>query len=172
MDTPAGSNLTDPARIAALRRTALLDSPPEEAFDRLTRLAHTALHTPMALVTLVDGDRQFFKSSIGLPEPWASRCESPLSYSQCLPEPEDLAIHFVDGRTILALNVEVLTDRYQSLLQLEFWHSILFQAKSLEREWSQHVSRGGSAAVIRRDELGGVDDKMRYVRTVGIRSGA
>ncbi|HEX6850949.1 MAG TPA: sigma 54-interacting transcriptional regulator [Candidatus Polarisedimenticolaceae bacterium] len=71
------------ARLAALRRTALLDSPPEEAFDRLTRLATSILHVPIALVTLVDGDRQFFKSCVGLPEPAASQRQTPLEHSFC-----------------------------------------------------------------------------------------
>ena len=77
------SNLYDAARLAALRRTALLDTPAEEAFDRLTRLAARVLQAPVALVTLVDEDRQFFKSSLGLPEPWASRRQTPLSLSFC-----------------------------------------------------------------------------------------
>jgi len=55
------------ARLEALRRTLLLDSPPEEVFDRLTQLATSVLHVPAALVSLVDGDRQFFKSATGLP---------------------------------------------------------------------------------------------------------
>ena len=70
-------------RLAALRRAALLDTPAEEAFDRLTRLASTILGAPVALVSLVDEDRQFFKSCVGLPEPWASRRETPLSHSFC-----------------------------------------------------------------------------------------
>src|SRR5512145_366780 len=73
----------DPARLAALRRTNLLDSPPEDAYDRLTRLAASVLHVPAAYVSLVDSDRQFFKSSIGLPEPWASLRETPLTHSFC-----------------------------------------------------------------------------------------
>jgi PAS domain S-box-containing protein len=73
----------DPARLATLRETSLLDGPPEEAFDRLTRLAGKLLHVPVALVTLVDGNRQFFKSQVGLPEPWASRREAPLTHSFC-----------------------------------------------------------------------------------------
>jgi diguanylate cyclase (GGDEF)-like protein/PAS domain S-box-containing protein len=73
----------DPARLAALRRLDLLDSPPEPAFDRLTRLAAAVLHAPIALITLVDADRQFFKSCIGLPELWAARRETSLSYSFC-----------------------------------------------------------------------------------------
>src|SRR6186997_557011 len=75
--------IQDAARLAALRRTALLDSPPEEAFDRLTRLAMRILHAPAAYVSLVDDQRQFFKSSVGLPEPWASRRETPLTHSFC-----------------------------------------------------------------------------------------
>jgi signal transduction histidine kinase len=72
-----------PDRLAELDATALLDSPVEETFDRFTRLASTILKTPVALVSLVDRDRQFFKSSIGLPEPWASRRQTPLSHSFC-----------------------------------------------------------------------------------------
>jgi GAF domain-containing protein len=75
--------LRDPVRLAALRRTALLDSPAEQSFDRLTRLATKLLHAPVALVSLIDEDRQFFKSCIGLPEPWASQRETPLSLSFC-----------------------------------------------------------------------------------------
>jgi len=71
------------ARLEALRRTMLLDSPPEEAFDRLTRLATTVLRVPVALVSLVDGDRQFFKSQCGLTEPLASTRQTPLTDSFC-----------------------------------------------------------------------------------------
>src|SRR6476661_6833359 len=75
--------LSDPDRLEALRSTALLDSPPEEAFDRLTRLASHALDVPVAVVSLVSDDRQFFKSCIGVAEPWASERETPLSHSFC-----------------------------------------------------------------------------------------
>ena len=75
--------IQDAERLAALQRTSLLDTPPEEAFDRLTCLATTLLHVPVALVSLVDGDRQFFKSSVGLPEPLASRRQTPLTHSFC-----------------------------------------------------------------------------------------
>ncbi len=71
------------ARLKALRRTSLLDSPPEEAFDRLTRLATTVLRVPVALVSLVDGHRQFFKSQCGLSEPLASLRQTPLTHSFC-----------------------------------------------------------------------------------------
>jgi PAS domain S-box-containing protein len=72
-----------PDRLAALRRTSLLDTPPEEAFDRLTRMAARLLGAPVALVSLVAEDYEFFKSATGLPEPWATRRSTPLAYSFC-----------------------------------------------------------------------------------------
>lgn len=53
-------------RIQALHGLNLLDSAPEERFDRLTRLAKRLFNVPIALVTLVDSDRQWFKSCVGL----------------------------------------------------------------------------------------------------------
>ena len=75
--------IQDAERLATLERTSLLDTPPEEAFDRLTRLATTLLRVPVALVSLVDGNRQFFKSCVGLPEPLASLRQTPLTHSFC-----------------------------------------------------------------------------------------
>jgi PAS domain S-box-containing protein len=54
------------ARLMALARLSLLGTPPDEAFDRVTRLAAHALAAPIALISLVDQTRQWFKSSIGL----------------------------------------------------------------------------------------------------------
>ena len=77
------SGLTSTTRLEVLRLTGLMDSPAEASFDRLTRLAARLLHAPVALVSLVDDCRQFFKSAVGLPEPWASARETPLSHSFC-----------------------------------------------------------------------------------------
>nr|MBA2669221.1 diguanylate cyclase [Gemmatimonadota bacterium] len=55
------SPLADRPRLDVLQLTALLDSPPEQFFDRLTRLATESSGAPIALMTLVTGDRQFFK---------------------------------------------------------------------------------------------------------------
>jgi two-component system cell cycle sensor histidine kinase/response regulator CckA len=81
LQSPSRTNAPD--RLAAVRRTALLDTPPEESFDRLTRMAARLLGAPVALISLVTDDRQFFKSATGLPEPWATRRGTPLAYSIC-----------------------------------------------------------------------------------------
>ncbi len=83
MSTQLSSALLDETRLDELLRLRLLDTPPEEPFDRLTRLATRILQSPVALVSLVDDHRQFFKSACGLPEPWASDRETPLSHSFC-----------------------------------------------------------------------------------------
>ncbi len=75
--------LRDETRLAQLAAAALLDTPAEEAFDRLTRLTTRLLGVPIALLSLVTAERQFFKSAIGLAEPWASQRETPLSHSFC-----------------------------------------------------------------------------------------
>ena len=53
-------------RLACLRALDILDTPPESRFDEITRLAAKSFGAPMALVSLVDKERQWFKSSYGL----------------------------------------------------------------------------------------------------------
>ena len=80
---PDLSSLHDPDRLAALRASGLLDTGPEESFDRLARLAARVLRAPLAMISLVDDRRQFIKSAAGLEEPWASRREIGLDHSVC-----------------------------------------------------------------------------------------
>jgi GAF domain-containing protein len=75
--------LKDRRRLAALRRLVPSYLGPSLAFDRLTRLAADLLEAPVALLTLVDSDRQLFASSHGLPEPLRSAGETSLDYSIC-----------------------------------------------------------------------------------------
>ena len=62
----APPHVDEARRLAALRRLGILDSAPEERFDRITRLASLVIGVPIALVSLIDEDRQWFKSRVGL----------------------------------------------------------------------------------------------------------
>jgi len=72
------NTLTEVARLAALHRYAILDTPEEAEFDDFTRLAAHICQVPMAMISLVDSDRQWFKSMVGL-----DTREIPLHVSIC-----------------------------------------------------------------------------------------
>lgn len=59
---------TEQSRLAAVRRYDILDTPPDGSFDRITKLASELFDVPIALVTIVDHDRIWFKSRAGLDE--------------------------------------------------------------------------------------------------------
>ena len=63
-------------RLAVLRGLGILDTPPDPALDELTRLAADVLGTPVALVSLVDEDRQWFKSRVGMAATQTPRCDA------------------------------------------------------------------------------------------------
>ena len=65
-------------RLETLRALKILDTSPEERFDRLTRLAKRLFGVPISLISLVDDDRQWFKSSVGL-----GATETPRDISFC-----------------------------------------------------------------------------------------
>ena len=79
-------------RLTALENLEILDTPPEPEFDRITRLALNLFRVPMAAISLIDENRQWFKSRIGL----AGR-ETPRDLSFC-------------SQTILSNDVMVVTD--------------------------------------------------------------
>lgn len=60
-------------RLARLQRFGVLDTLPQEAFDHITALASVICDTPIALISLVDHDRQWFKSRVGLDAPQTPR---------------------------------------------------------------------------------------------------
>jgi len=76
MSAPLPWNETD--RLAALLRYGILDTPPEPAFDNITRVASLVCKAPIAIVNLIADTRQFFKSEIGL-----GVRETPLDISLC-----------------------------------------------------------------------------------------
>lgn len=77
------SVISDPDRLNALRHTGLLDSPPEAIYDRITVAAADALDAPYATLTLVDEDRQFFKSAVGHDTGSPEGRQTPLERSVC-----------------------------------------------------------------------------------------
>lgn len=75
--------INDPDRLRALRATGLLDTPPEPIYDRITRAAADALDAPYAAMSLVDVNRQFFKSTSGKGVRNDGQRETPLARSVC-----------------------------------------------------------------------------------------
>ena len=70
---PAPIAASETERLAALARYDILDTPPETDFDNLTRLASHICDTPIALISLVDAGRQWFKSAVGIDESETAR---------------------------------------------------------------------------------------------------
>ncbi len=86
-DAPATPELQ---RLQTLQRYAILDTPPEAGFDDLTRLASDWLGVPISLVSLVDAERQWFKSRVGL-----QASETPRSVAFCsvaIEHPQELLV--------------------------------------------------------------------------------
>ncbi|SIS69490.1 GAF domain-containing sensor histidine kinase [Insolitispirillum peregrinum] len=82
--------LNEAARLAALRRYGILDSESSPAFDALTRLAARLFDVPVAVVSLVDEDRQWFKARVGM-----DACQTPRDHAFCawaLLEPDILEV--------------------------------------------------------------------------------
>lgn len=72
VDATLADSIGEPARLAAVRATGLLDTEIEEVFDRMTRLAVKVLNVPAAFISLVDEHRDFYKSAAGFDEPLKS----------------------------------------------------------------------------------------------------
>jgi DNA-binding transcriptional MerR regulator len=77
------ASLSDEMRLRALAGSGLVGGEPDDAFDRLTRVTRALLDVPVSLVSVVEPERQFFVSCLGLPEPWQTERATPISHSFC-----------------------------------------------------------------------------------------
>lgn len=75
---PAPIPADDAQRLRALRELLILDTPPEERFDRIVAFAADEFEVPIALISLVDRERQWFKARVGL-----DVCETAREISFC-----------------------------------------------------------------------------------------
>jgi PAS domain S-box-containing protein len=118
--------LTSPSRLAALHNTGLLDTPADERFDGFARLAAQILAVPTVVISLVEGDRQYFKSvasSIGaLPQGWnplnTTFCQDVVAKGVPLVVPDTEKEALAAGRQIRArayLGVPLINDDKQVL---------------------------------------------------------
>ncbi|MEY4939228.1 MAG: hypothetical protein RIQ93_963 [Verrucomicrobiota bacterium] len=110
MSPPIPSNDVD--RIAALHSMGVLDSPPEIDFDELALLAANICQVPIALISLVDGDRQWFKSRIGLEVAETPRRDSFCAHAVSEPGQDFLIVSDAHLDTRFAENPLVLNDPY------------------------------------------------------------
>lgn len=79
-------------RLAALRALLILDTPPEQRFDKIVEFAASEFDVPIALISLIDKERQWFKARVGLPV-----CETGRDISFC-------------GHAIMAADIMVVPD--------------------------------------------------------------
>ncbi|KAB8332687.1 tetratricopeptide repeat protein [Scytonema tolypothrichoides VB-61278] len=95
-------------RLNALRQYQILDTPAEKVFDDLTFLAAQICHTPIAIISLIDGHRQWFKSKVGLTAPETSRDLAFCAYTILQQKPLIVRNALADSR--FATNALVLGD--------------------------------------------------------------
>ncbi len=96
---PARLPADEPQRLEILHNLAVLDTPPEERFDRITRIAAATFDVPIALISLVDKDRQWFKSCVGI-----NVSETPRDLAFCA--------HAVEQHADVVVDDTLLDDRF------------------------------------------------------------
>ena len=130
MKTPE-SPPAEAARLQTLRALNILDTPQEERFDRLTRMAKRLFDVPIALVSLVDENRQWFKSCVGLPV-----SETPEIF------------HFAVMRFLAKVFLLFLMRRRMNAFTITLWSlmilifvfmQVALYARLMARKWARYV---------------------------------
>src|SRR3546814_3401581 len=101
-------------RIAAVRRYEILDTPPDGAFDRITAIAARRFGVPIAIVSIVDTDRIWFKSHHGLPVQQIDREPGLCASAILTADPHILEDATIDPRS------EEHTSELQSLMRISY----------------------------------------------------
>lgn len=81
LTSPLPPRQNESRRLAALHRLQLLDTPPDPAFDRIAQLAQTIFGVPIAIISLLDEERQWFKAKCGLEVPGTPREQAFCNYT-------------------------------------------------------------------------------------------
>lgn len=100
---PSSSFEPQSDRIKAIRRSGLLSRSGREQFNLLTEHVRVALKVPVAIISIVDEDRQVFAGHCGLPAPWDAKGETPMSHSFCQHVVERAAPLIVNDANVHAL---------------------------------------------------------------------
>lgn len=124
------SSLRDRERLAAVLQTQLLDTPAEETFDRLTRLAAKLVKVPATFISLVDEQRDYYKSCFGFDDPLSTTREvegrtfchfalvssGPLLISDTMADPVFREVPTVQSRGVRAYaGIPLITDSGQAI---------------------------------------------------------
>lgn len=97
-------------RIRAARNAGLFEPHHKSEFNDIVETVKTALHCPVAIVSILDEDRQVFAAHVGLPAPWAERGETPLTHSFCQ--------HVVDDKQPFIVGDATLHERVRDNLAI------------------------------------------------------
>lgn len=169
----------EPRRIAALHALNILDTKPEERFDRITRLAQRLFGTQMATVSLIDAERQWFKSAQGLDEPENSRETSFCAHAILTPETtivpdatqderfadnplvlEDPSIRFYAGHPVSAPGGEPLGTL--CVIDDKPWEEADFDAEALRELAAMVEAEIASLSLAIGDELTGLANRRGF----------
>ncbi len=165
--------LPDPARLASLSASGLLDTPRDPGFEKITSLAAKMLRVPVCLISLVDEDRQVFIGACGLPQPYERTRETPLSHSFCqhvvsLRRP--LVIRDARSEPLVAANGAVRDLGVIAYLGFpligpdQYLYGAFCAIDTVPREWTeeeQEMARDFTALVAERIELNAARQQQR-----------